>query len=357
MENKPIVVLVVEPMKKPVLSVLDGSLESMQKLVGGLIEEIMPFEDEVAIICNEEGKINGAPLNRALFGENGEILDILAGTFFLCYAPAESENFLSLDNELIHKYAEMFDKPEQFVRGPLGLQVIQKQRPASDYLGVNWQFHEHEDAIDIEFSVDAENGLDYINIDWHSVPKGSNEHKEIEKVAKEWAGNLAIDRAIDSLNRLESQMTIDDRLNDATERSEVYQEESIVIDILQVKAGPEYRDFRFAPVRWLKDGLDEVDVNNYASIYQYSDEDPVDISNENAVMDLLEKVFTRFNVRPPEDFKGHSLSVSDVVVLTRGKESKAYYCDSFGFEKLPDKFVKDFLCEKSKTERQILMED
>lgn len=52
-------VLLVEPNKYPKMIEIDDTLEAMQAVVGGDIEEYMPFEDEVAIICNEEGKVNG----------------------------------------------------------------------------------------------------------------------------------------------------------------------------------------------------------------------------------------------------------------------------------------------------------
>ena len=62
-------VLLIQPEKYPKLIEIKDSLEAMQELVGGDIEEYMPFEDEVAIICNEEGKIIGLPLNRAIYSE------------------------------------------------------------------------------------------------------------------------------------------------------------------------------------------------------------------------------------------------------------------------------------------------
>ena len=48
---------------------IDDTLEAMQKVVGGDIEKYMPFDDDVAIICNEEGKVNGLPPNRAVYAE------------------------------------------------------------------------------------------------------------------------------------------------------------------------------------------------------------------------------------------------------------------------------------------------
>ena len=62
-------VLLIEPNKYPKMIEIDDTLEAMQKVVGGDIEEYMPFDDDVAIICNEEGKVNGLPPNRAVYAE------------------------------------------------------------------------------------------------------------------------------------------------------------------------------------------------------------------------------------------------------------------------------------------------
>ena len=60
-------VLIVEPWKRPYAAEIPAGLESLQKMVGGLIQAVYPFEDRVAVICNDEGKINGMELNRALY--------------------------------------------------------------------------------------------------------------------------------------------------------------------------------------------------------------------------------------------------------------------------------------------------
>ena len=72
-------VVLVEPGRYPKLIEIEDTLEAMQSLVEGDIEEYMPFEDEVAIICNEEGKMNGMPLNRAVYSEpeNVEMLSLI----------------------------------------------------------------------------------------------------------------------------------------------------------------------------------------------------------------------------------------------------------------------------------------
>ena len=114
-------VILCKPDEKAVVIEMEDSLESMQKMVGGLIEEYMPWEDEVAIICNEEGKMNGLPLNRGITDENGHLKDIIAGDFFICYAPIESERFLSMPPELEEKYLEKFELPEMFFRTKDGI--------------------------------------------------------------------------------------------------------------------------------------------------------------------------------------------------------------------------------------------
>ena len=107
-------VLIVEPGKAPCQSEIGRKLSSMQKVVGGTIQVLYPFEEPVALICNEEGKCLGLPLNRALRLDNGEIYDVIAGTFFLCAAPPDSDRFASLTEEQITRYTERFRAIELF---------------------------------------------------------------------------------------------------------------------------------------------------------------------------------------------------------------------------------------------------
>lgn len=227
-EQNKISVLLIQPDKYPKLIEIDNELEAMQRVVGGNIEEYMPFEDDVAIVCNEEGKVLGLPLNRAIYSEpndvemeyhemvsrfreaesngnhlvgyviftedsfeekypiesrtyvissnnkafqpgmggysiyassldgsdklvrlerymadehggkegwkiekcymkedgNREMLDIVAGDFFICYAPINSEKFLNLPENLADKYAERFKYPERFFRNETGIVAV-----------------------------------------------------------------------------------------------------------------------------------------------------------------------------------------------------------------------------------------
>ena len=75
-------VLMVEPGKAPYEMQIGDDLRSMQAAVGGYIQAVYPYEEPVALICNEDGKMDGLPLNRALRDSDGDIYDIVAGKFF-----------------------------------------------------------------------------------------------------------------------------------------------------------------------------------------------------------------------------------------------------------------------------------
>jgi len=110
-------ILVVEPRKKPFVKNISGSLKSMQRIVGGTIQAIYPFDNpEIALICNDDGKLIGLPPNRALYDKQGKIYDVVAGTFFLCSAPADSDKFKSLTDEQIKIYTERFRTIEIYFR-------------------------------------------------------------------------------------------------------------------------------------------------------------------------------------------------------------------------------------------------
>lgn len=115
-------VLIVEPRKTPYEKEIRSDLKEMQAIVGGPIQAVYPFEEPVALICNEEGKLQGLPLNRALYEpEHGQLYDIIAGTFFLCGAPPDGENFTSLTGEQAEKYRKRFQRPELFLKVDSGI--------------------------------------------------------------------------------------------------------------------------------------------------------------------------------------------------------------------------------------------
>ena len=107
-------VVMVEVGRKACEMELEDSLASMQRAVGGLIQAVYePGGRDAALICNEEGKLDGLPLNRALRDEDGDIYDIVAGNFFL--AGIGEDDFIDLPDELVEQFAEQFRQPEVFV--------------------------------------------------------------------------------------------------------------------------------------------------------------------------------------------------------------------------------------------------
>ena len=107
-------ILCIEPEKAPEIVEIDSGLTALQKAVGGYIEAVYPWEDPVAIICNDDGKFNGMAPNRALYNEDGEIMDIIAGTFLI--VGLGDDDFCGLSDDLAAKYAALFGTPEAFLR-------------------------------------------------------------------------------------------------------------------------------------------------------------------------------------------------------------------------------------------------
>ncbi len=96
--------------------------------------------------------------------------------------------------------------------------------------------------------------------------------------------------------------------------------------IYQIKQGDETRDFRFEPYDRLQAAGNVVDKTNYELVYS------APLTPDTS----LEDIYTRFNIDHPKDFKGHSLSVSDVVVLHQNGQDAAHYVDSFGYKEVPE---------------------
>ena len=112
------------PGEETEITEIKNTLENLQELVGGRIETYEPFGDDAIIVCNEEHKINSMRMNRAVRDKDGNIRDIICGPFFICYAPFESENFLSLSDEMAEKYKELFKTPELFIQTENGVIVV-----------------------------------------------------------------------------------------------------------------------------------------------------------------------------------------------------------------------------------------
>ena len=118
-------VLVIEPGYAPYEKSING-LDEMQATVGGLIQAIYPYEEQVAIVCNEEGLLHGLEFNRSVPGGYGGVV----GTFFIC--GLGEEDFCSLTPEQMEKYRKEYHKAEILIgaRGnePITIKVEPKQK-------------------------------------------------------------------------------------------------------------------------------------------------------------------------------------------------------------------------------------
>lgn len=132
-------VIVCKPGERAEVVEIEDELKPMQEIVGGHIQEFMPFrspkgepEDErfenVALICDVDSKNREKEWNRAIRDNDGKVLDVIAGTFFLCYAPLSSERFMSMPPDLEEKFLQKFLLPERFISRN-GVKQIQKFDP------------------------------------------------------------------------------------------------------------------------------------------------------------------------------------------------------------------------------------
>ena len=112
----------------------------------------------------------------------------------------------------------------------------------------------------------------------------------------------------------------------AQETAQTAGQDKDTFSIYQIKGGDETRDFRFEPYDRLQAAGNVVDKANYELVY----------SAPLAPETSLEDIYTRFNIDHPKDFKGHSLSVSDVVVLHQDGQDAAHFVDSVGFQEVPE---------------------
>lgn len=114
-------VLMVEPHKAPYTVEVSNKLETFQKLVGGLIEAVYFDDDSVGGYCNDGGKLLGLPANRRLYG------DVICGNFVIFGHGDDGAN-VSLTDEQVEKYTEMFKEPEVIsqdeIRAASGLNIF-----------------------------------------------------------------------------------------------------------------------------------------------------------------------------------------------------------------------------------------
>ena len=110
-------ILIVEPGRHPRRADIPHTLKSLQRVVGGYIQAVYWFDDPVALVCDDEGKLKGYELNRYIAGK-----DIIAGTFFIC--GLGEDDFTDLPDDLAEKYERLFYHPQTFVRTVAGIMAI-----------------------------------------------------------------------------------------------------------------------------------------------------------------------------------------------------------------------------------------
>ena len=91
-----ITVLAVRPDEAPEMIELEDNLRAMQDFVGGNIEAVRPWGDDVIIVCDEEAVLKQTPPNRLILHPSGDVCCVICGPFFLCLAPRNSEVFMNL---------------------------------------------------------------------------------------------------------------------------------------------------------------------------------------------------------------------------------------------------------------------
>lgn len=119
-------VLLVKPYEFAIEAEIESGLKAAQRVVGGRIEIYSPNIDPIVYVLNEEGKIMGLEPNRALYDSNGNMIDVVVGTFFVC--GMEKGDFVSLSPALMDKYKKLFLEPEIFFteNGKIKVQKIKK---------------------------------------------------------------------------------------------------------------------------------------------------------------------------------------------------------------------------------------
>lgn len=183
------------------------------------------------------------------------------------------------------------------------------------------------EAESIAFTVCQHFGLDTSDYSFGYVAGWSSD-KEI----KELKASLETIRTTASALITE----IEERLQALSQQRETEQEQETAVltepqpentfSIYQLKGGDETRDYRFEPLERLRELGLSVQKDNYDLVYSAPLSD----------RETLEDLFVRFNVERPEDFTGHSLSMSDVIVLRHGEQQSAHYLDRGGYTEIPE---------------------
>ncbi|MBQ6208143.1 MAG: DUF3846 domain-containing protein [Oscillospiraceae bacterium] len=308
-------VLVVEPLKEPYVREISG-LDDMQAVVGGHIEAAYPFpDDNVAVVCNESGKIMGLPANRPIMDESGLIpKDIIQGTFFV--AGIGEDDFISLSAEQIQRYTDYYK--EHTVIDAVKTEEVPTKEPPAEKADVS-------DATDkpkryIRFIDSHYNTLFHIPDGGNLMVKHFDGREKLYPCHYVddyhfFAGKSSVFHICEFAEAMQ-------RCGDVY-RPEIPQKGDILdtyeifqLDLSDKKASA----YSFCPYEMAKG---KIRPAHYQRMY----------AGVLAPKTTLEELFQRHNSDSrPFARRMRSLSVSDIVVLNRGGERQAFYVDSFGFK-------------------------
>ena len=319
-------VLMVEPGKSPYETEIEGGLESLQAAVGGVIQAIYPYEDPVALICNDEGKLIGLPLNRALYDDDGHMYDIVPGNFLIVGLGEES--FTDLPDYFMEQYKEQFKYPEKFFRLAGEIVAVKQPLPPEEKQQPAPVMEEPDgDDIRLDESTDLDEFFRQNSGAYADLYPDS--HAEKERMADELlSGDTGKIRM--RLATFEREEHMEGETEPLLKRIYSYEKEYGIsaYSIYQLDLSDNTDELRFMSLDWLESKGLSVDRDHYQMVY----------ARQREPGETLEDIYRRFNIDHPEDFRGHSLSVSDVVVLHEKGTDTAYYVDSIGFKELPDFF-------------------
>ena len=307
-------VLVVEPLKEPYVREISG-LEDMQAVVGGHIEAAYPFpDDNVAVVCNESGKIMGLPANRPIMDESGLLpKDIIQGTFFV--AGLGEDDFISLSDEQIQRYTDYY--AEHTVIDAVKTEESPAKEPPAEKADVS-------DTTD-----KPKRYIRFIDSDYNTlfhIPDGGNLIvKRLDGQEKSYPCHYVDDYHFfggkSSVFHICEFAEAMQRCGDVY-RPEHPQEGDILdtyeifqLDLSDKKASA----YSFCPYEMAKG---KIRPAHYQRMY----------AGVLAPKMTLEELFQRHNRdNRPLGRRMRSMSVSDIIVLNRGGERQAFYVDRCGF--------------------------
>ena len=218
------------------------------------------------------------------------------------------------------------EKPTELQRAHIRAEKAKQEKTADPEYIYKVRADPYSDSVDNRYLLQAyvpqENGMAKMgDVLYMGTPE-----KCRELLGQLNAGELTQGQVKELYAKAQEQPKVQEQITEPEQPTQEVEPDKDTFTIYQLKGGDETRDFRFEPYDRLQAARLAVDPANYANIYTASLESGMS----------LEGIFERFNIDHPKDFKGHSLSVSDVVVLHQNGQDTAHYVDSIGYRQVPE---------------------